>query len=173
MVKKLDTVRDKAVVLGEEAKTRWHVATEKHTTFGVAEQLYERDQSAFASVLGSAIALRLFLFVIPANVAIIGLINLLRLGSLFNKHFEESVTTGDIATALDHMSWVKSLGVFLSGTAAHAVDGPVARPGAGHDLGRGVGADGPTVQGQGARHAGHGRCVLRQHRRQQHVRPAA
>jgi uncharacterized BrkB/YihY/UPF0761 family membrane protein len=43
----------------------------------VGLECYERDRDAFASVLGSAIALRLFLFQVPAVVAIVGMLNLL------------------------------------------------------------------------------------------------
>jgi hypothetical protein len=43
----------------------------------LAVRLYERDRDAFASVLGSAIALRLFLFFVPATLVVVQLVFLL------------------------------------------------------------------------------------------------
>ena len=77
--------------------------------------LWERDQEAFASVLGSAIALRLFLFVIPANVALVGLVELVRAGSLMDAHLEDSAITGELARSLSGLGWWSSLSLFVTG----------------------------------------------------------
>ena len=37
-------------------------------------ELYERDRDAFASMFGSAIALRLFLFMVPVMLIVLGLV---------------------------------------------------------------------------------------------------
>ena len=66
-------------------------------------------------MLGSAIALRLFLFVIPANVALVGLVGVVRLGSFVDDDIDASATTGSIARALSGLSWQRSLWIFLSG----------------------------------------------------------
>ena len=78
-------------------------------------QIYERDRDSTQSVLGSAIALRLFLFVIPATVALVGLINVLRLGSLLQDDLEASATTGSISRTLSGMPWGQAWWIFLSG----------------------------------------------------------
>ena len=80
-----------------------------------ATKLYARDQDAFASVLGSAIALRLFLFVIPANVAMLGLINLLRLGGPLGGLVESNPTTGQMAQSYGDVSFWHALGITVSG----------------------------------------------------------
>jgi hypothetical protein len=77
--------------------------------------LYDRDKDAHASVLGSAIALRLFLFVVPANVALMGLVGVLRLGSFVEDDAGASATTGAISAALVGLSWWNALWFFLSG----------------------------------------------------------
>lgn len=81
--------------------------------FGV--DVYDRDKDSHASVLGSAIALRLFLFVVPANVALMGLVGVLRLGSFVDDEAGASATTGAISKALVGLSWTKSLWFLLSG----------------------------------------------------------
>lgn len=101
--------------MGAEAKERWLAAGERHSSVGLVEAVYRRDQAAFGTVLGSALALRLFLFVIPANVAIIALTSVVGLDSLLQEHFEASATTGPMAVALRDMSWPQALWVFLSG----------------------------------------------------------
>jgi uncharacterized BrkB/YihY/UPF0761 family membrane protein len=77
--------------------------------------LYDRDVDSNASVLGSAIALRLFLFVLPANVALFGLVGVLRLGSFVEQNAESSSPSGSISAALVGLSWWSSLWFFLSG----------------------------------------------------------
>lgn len=110
---------DRMRVRGEALKARgedWFVATRARgglVDFGA--DVYDRDKDAHASVLGSAIALRLFLFVVPANVALMGLVGVLRLGSFVDDDAGASATTGAISEALVGLSWSKSLWFFLSG----------------------------------------------------------
>jgi len=82
---------------------------------GIATELYGRDRDAFASVLGSAIALRLFLFVIPADITLLGLLNLLRLKGVFGDALESSVTTGAVAANYQNLSVMRALWVTVSG----------------------------------------------------------
>ena len=112
--RKWETMRIRAEAMGEDARRRWAAAGEQHSSVGLIEGCYRRDQAAFGTVLGSAIALRVFLFIVPANVAVISLVHVVRLGSTFDRHFEASVTTGSMAVALRDLSWGKSLSVFLS-----------------------------------------------------------
>lgn len=111
---------DRAKVRGEAiaktAEERFTQARERGGVVDCGAQLYERDRDSTASVLGSAIALRLFLFVIPATVALVGLVNVFRLGSFFQDDLEASTTTGSISVTLSGMSWGQAWWIFLSGT---------------------------------------------------------
>jgi hypothetical protein len=116
MATKWESARHRAESLGGDAKQRWQQAGERHSSVGLAEAFYERDKAAFGSVLGSAIALRLFLFLVPLNVAVVGLANLVRLQTLVNHQLSQSNNTGAIATALDGQGWWQSLSAFGTGT---------------------------------------------------------
>lgn len=104
---------------GEALKARgeeWFEATrERGGVVDFGADLYDRDKDAHASVLGSAIALRLFLFVVPANVALMGLVGVLRLGSFVDDDAGASATTGAISKALVGLPWTRSLWFLLSG----------------------------------------------------------
>jgi hypothetical protein len=65
-------------------------------------------------VLGSAIALRMFLFMIPAQVTIIAFTRTVRFTHWFDEAFEESLTTGSMARALANVSRLQAFGIFLS-----------------------------------------------------------
>lgn len=114
MAGKFDDYRKRAEAMGEDAKRRWMAAGESNSAVGLAEALYGRDKVAFGSVLGSAIALRLFLFIIPANVTVIALTQVLKFTHAFDESFKDSVTTGPMATALLGVSRTQALGIFLS-----------------------------------------------------------
>ena len=95
--------------------TSWVAGQQDDSMVTFATKLYTRDQDAFASVLGSAIALRLFLFFVPANVALLGLINLLRLDSALGSLIESSPTTGQMAQNYKDLSVWHALGITISG----------------------------------------------------------
>jgi hypothetical protein len=90
-------------------------ARDHHVSVRFGEELYECDRDANGSVLGSAVALRLFLFSVPAAVTLVGLVNLFGLDGVFEKDLEASVTTGPIAHAVLGSSWWSSFWLFLSG----------------------------------------------------------
>ena len=96
----------------------WMNDHDDHEVVEVALQLYERDRDAFATVLGSALAFRLFLFIIPADIALTSLFNLLRIGSLFSSVLSESSATADSSKYVLSTSWWQSLGLFISFTVA-------------------------------------------------------
>ena len=114
MAGRWDLVRQRAELMGVDAKQRWVSERETRTSVGVAEALYRRDALAFGSVLGSAIALRMFLFIIPANVTIIAFSRITHFTSLFDDTFTSSPTTGPMASALLGISRLQALGVALS-----------------------------------------------------------
>lgn len=76
---------------------------------------FDLDQEAEGSVLGSAVALRLFLFVIPATVVLVALINLINLGNVLDSHLTGSIVTGEIARTVSTASWWSSLWIVLTG----------------------------------------------------------
>ncbi len=112
----VDRVRVRGKALAQQAEERFDHARERGGVVDVGAQLYERDRDSTASVLGSAIALRLFLFVIPATVALVGLVNVFRLGALLNDDLQASTTTGSISSSLSDMPWGQAWWIFLSGT---------------------------------------------------------
>ena len=111
---KFDSYRKRAEAMGEDAKQRWLAAGQSNSAVGVAEALYRRDALAFGSVLGSAIALRMFLFIIPANVTLIAFSRITNFTDVFDETFTSSPTTGPMATALLGINRWQALGVFLS-----------------------------------------------------------
>ena len=108
-----DQSREKAKVLTGQA-TEWvEGRRDDGGLVEVATQLYERDRDAFGTVLGSALALRLFLFVVPADIAVFGLINVFNLDR-WATPLTESPTTGEVATRVFAENWAQSLWIFLS-----------------------------------------------------------
>jgi len=112
--------------LTDRSKQRYNAASERATTWvnerkdqdgivGLATTLYARDRDAFASVLGSAIALRMFLFVVPANVTLLGLVNVIRLGGPLGRLLESSPTTGAMAEHYGGLSAWHALLIAMSG----------------------------------------------------------
>jgi uncharacterized BrkB/YihY/UPF0761 family membrane protein len=96
---------------GEAATTRardWFDVHREDTSVDLAVLLYERDRETFASVLGSAIAMRLFLFFVPVIVFCVGVVNLIagsdRLGHLIHS----ANVTGSVAKQIE--SSLKSTG---------------------------------------------------------------
>lgn len=67
----------------------------------VAVQFYERDRDSFASVLGAAIALRLFLFFVPVVVVVVSLILLIAGQDAIHSITENAGVTGSLAAQVD------------------------------------------------------------------------
>lgn len=85
---------------------------------GIATQLYERDRDAFGSVLGSAIALRLFLFVTALTVALVTALTLFLGGDVLDDLLSASGIAGQMATEVEHAATAskgRNLGLFLTG----------------------------------------------------------
>ena len=90
-------------------------------------ELSDRDREAQGSVLGSAVALRLFLFLVPAAVVIVSLVRIVNISSLFDgDQLEKGYTTQDIADALEDSSrldalWLLITGLFLAAWAGRSL----------------------------------------------------
>ncbi len=115
MSNRWESARKRAEYLRDDAHVKWSKARDDHSSVGLAEAIYERDQDSFASVLGSAIALRLFLFVVPATLAGVGLLNLISLDSVLDDTVSSNVTTGTLATALRGASAWKAFTTMVTG----------------------------------------------------------
>ncbi len=123
-------------------------------------ELADRDQEAQGSVLGSAVALRIFLFLVPASVVIVSLIVLLDVTSLFDgDQLEKGYTTKDISSALEDVSGWNALWLLLSGLVLTVWAGRSLGQGARRLLRGCVAAAGLTGEGEGR-----GRARAHRHR---------
>ena len=113
----LDEWKQRVADLGADVAGWWQQRRRERPLLDWAGLLHQRDTEAFASVLGSAVALRLFLFVLPANVALVALVEATRLGSTMDEHLQASATTGEIARSLADISVTSALGFLVSGLA--------------------------------------------------------
>ena len=113
----LDEWKQRVADLGADVAGWWQQRRRERPLLDWAGLLHQRDTEAFASVLGSAVALRLFLFVLPANVALVALVEATRLGSTMDEHLQALATTGEIARSLADISVTSALGFLVSGLA--------------------------------------------------------
>jgi hypothetical protein len=67
----------------------------------LAVQYYERDRDSFASVLGAAVALRLFLFFVPVVVFVVSVVLLVAGQDGIRSITEQSGVTGSLAAQID------------------------------------------------------------------------
>ncbi len=84
----------------------------------LAVQFYERDRDSFASVLGAAIALRLFLFFVPVVLLITGLIMMVAGHDGVKSLADNAGVTGSLATQIDQAtttSKTTTYGLVLAG----------------------------------------------------------
>jgi hypothetical protein len=114
-MKIVDNGKTRFVETSERAVTWVTARQDDDGLVGFATQLYGRDRDAFASVLGSALALRLFLFVVPANVSVLGIAALFHLNGIFSGALESSVVTGEMAASYRNLSTSHALWIALSG----------------------------------------------------------
>jgi hypothetical protein len=109
--------RDRATAVGRDLADRLERRRDTSSPVDLAVKLYERDRDAFASVLGSAIALRLFLFMVPAILTVVSILNIIwgpdAIASLLGK----SGVTGSVASQIEGAvktsqgsSWIIALG---------------------------------------------------------------
>jgi hypothetical protein len=114
MSKKMSGATSWATAKAEIAQNKWLENRERHESLRVGEELFLRDQTSYASVLGSAVALRLFLFVVPANIAIAALVSMLKLSGYFSRHLQQSAITGSVATAVSGRDFWSAFVLFLT-----------------------------------------------------------
>jgi membrane protein len=111
-------LRSRFQSLQHAARVRIDSIRESDGPFGVLYAYYERDRDVHAPVLGSAIALRLFLFMIPCILTVVGLANVLHLqevlGDLLDAARTESSVAEDVLDAAS-TSGRGGFGLALSG----------------------------------------------------------
>lgn len=81
-----------------------------HPLVDTASALVQRDQDAFAGVLGSAIALRLFLFFVPSIAVFVGIVTLIGVPSVISSALSASGTTGKVANDIQSASSLSGRG---------------------------------------------------------------
>ncbi|MFN8018894.1 MAG: hypothetical protein U0P45_12320 [Acidimicrobiales bacterium] len=116
----VDRLRDRAVRTGERAVDWSKRTAPRRRTFDLAQALYGRDRDTFASVLGSAIALRLFLFSTALLVAFMSLVKLLFGASGLENLMVSSGVSGQMADEVRKATETSTgweLGLFVSSAA--------------------------------------------------------
>ena len=97
-------------------QTWWEDLRRRRPVAAYLGELADRDQEAQGSVLGSAVALRLFLFLVPSALVIVSLVRMIDLTSVFDgDQLEKGFTTQDIAQAMEDSSQIDALWLFISG----------------------------------------------------------
>ena len=97
-------------------QTWWKDTRRQRPIAAFVGELADRDQEAQGSVLGSAVALRIFLFLVPSSLVIVSLIVLIDVASLFDgEQLEKGYTTKDIFGALQDVSQWQALWLLLTG----------------------------------------------------------
>ncbi|WP_426571841.1 YhjD/YihY/BrkB family envelope integrity protein [Aquihabitans sp. McL0605] len=91
-------LRQQATELGERAATELEQRRRKQPLVELAVTYYDRDKEAIASVLGAAIALRLYLFIIPVVAMIVGL----AIALLGKDSVDRALTSNGISGTLAH-----------------------------------------------------------------------
>jgi hypothetical protein len=91
-----DGVRRRIAPLEQRAR-QWFEPRRSTRTVDLATAFYQRDRDQFAAVFGAAIALRLFLFVVPAVITGVGLITAATGTAGTDAFLEEASVTGSLA----------------------------------------------------------------------------
>jgi hypothetical protein len=97
------------------AKATFDDLRERRPILDYLATMADRDTEAHGSVLGSAAALRLFLFLIPATLVFISAMQLLNLTGPISDSVQDGYTTGEVARAVEGVSTLRALSFFVSG----------------------------------------------------------
>jgi uncharacterized BrkB/YihY/UPF0761 family membrane protein len=108
-------------------QTWWEDLRRRRPVAEFVGELADRDREAQGSVLGSAVALRIFLFLVPAAVVVVSLVRLFDIASVFDgDQLEKGYTTKDVAVALEDSSrwdalWLLVTGLLLAAWAGRSL----------------------------------------------------
>lgn len=126
--------KERLLVHKERATAEFAQRRERHQLVELGVKLYERDRDSFGSVLGSAIAMRLFLFTASLSVAAVGLVNLITRGNGMGGVMTSAGITGQVANQVEtaasgspsrHITLLLT-GLFLSASAGRSLTGVLA-----------------------------------------------
>jgi hypothetical protein len=93
--------RQRLLAHKDRAEAEFAARRERHHLVELGVKLFERDRDSFGSVLGSAIAMRLFLFTASLSVAAVGLVNLVTRGKGMGGVLGGAGVTGQVATQVE------------------------------------------------------------------------
>lgn len=113
-----ERTRARATLAAQQAGRWLDERKRRSVPVDLAVQLFERDRDAFGSVLGSAIALRLFLFVTALSVVVVTGLSLFLGGAALEDALSTSGIAGQMASELKDAtsaSTGRNLGLFLTG----------------------------------------------------------
>jgi len=96
-----DRARAWARATAERAGAAFDDLRERVTIVDIGARIYERDKDAGGTLLGSALALRLFLFFVPLLLAIVGLAGVLGGSSTGSDAADAAGISGTLATYVD------------------------------------------------------------------------
>jgi hypothetical protein len=113
-----DRARDRATTAARRAGEWIDGRRDTNAPIGLAVRLYERDRAAFGSVLGSAIALRLFLFVTALAVVLISGLSIFMDAESVQSAISSTGVAAEVASEVEqaaNASTQRDLWFFLSG----------------------------------------------------------
>jgi hypothetical protein len=90
-------LRHRAEAAGERATQWFESRRAERVPYDLAASFYERDREAFASVLGAAVALRLFLFVVAISLLLAGSLLLVAGSEGIRELLSQANVTGSLA----------------------------------------------------------------------------
>jgi uncharacterized BrkB/YihY/UPF0761 family membrane protein len=98
----------------EDVASQWSALRKRSARADDLGALYERDRDAFASVLGAAIALRLFLFGVGAHVVMAAMATIVARDGRFNEDLQDTLLVGETAQGVAAESGWTLVGILVS-----------------------------------------------------------
>lgn len=115
---RVQALRGRAEAVAQRARSWVEERRAEQLPMDLAIRFYERDREQFAAVLGAAVALRLFLFLVPAVVTVVGLLSAVLPRDRWDDVMQQAAITGQLAgqvTDAMQTSRSKWFVVFLGG----------------------------------------------------------
>ncbi len=112
----LARARARGQAIAEQAEGWVDLRRREVLPIDLAATYYERDRDAFASVLGAAIALRLFLFLVPAVTTAVGLVLLISGSEAVRSLADQANLTSEVASQIEtstRTTTLQALSIFV------------------------------------------------------------
>lgn len=94
---RVQALRGRAEAVAQRARSWVEERRAEQLPMDLAIRFYERDREQFAAVLGAAVALRLFLFLVPAVVTVVGLLSAVLPRDRWDDVMQQAAITGQLA----------------------------------------------------------------------------